>query len=540
MVFKSSMKLVLIAGCLVAALMIQTGFPAATLAAKQGGILKIGVPFVPQKAGDPHNTINNGDQCIGSHVFNQLINWVYDNTSHQVKVQPALALKWERSADGKIWTFYLRQGVRFHDGTAFNAQAVKINLDRLTAAKPKATYGRDLRPIVERTEVIDAYTVKVYLKIPAALFLNYIGEYNVSMISPAALKKYGDKIARHPVGTGPFKVKQWVSGEKIELEANQAYWAGRPHLDGIVFRSVPDNSARVSMLQTGELDAIWGVPVQDHARLKKSGFDVITYPTAVTLRLFLDCGVGPTQQVAVRQAMNLAIDKQSIVRDILQGVGQVADSPVSPYSWGYYACEKPEYNPDKAKKILEDAGWADTDGDGIREKDGKKLQFTLYSPPPGRYTMGGEIMMAIQQFLHEVGFDCKVKFEEIGSLIGKFYRTLDKTHGDAFFFDYSSRSDGMFILKRVYSGAWYPKYPYFNFYRNPEYDKLYKAAVVELDNNKRLEQYKKMQEIWARDQPMTDLYLVSLVIVKKKNVHGLSRSPLPPRAFMHAAQAWIE
>ena len=537
-----SVKHWLIAACILTTFVIQLGFPASVLAVKQGGILKIGLPFNPQKPGDPGSSMANGDQSIGGHIFNQLVDWEYDENAKVTRVNPSLATKWKKSANGKIWTFYLRKGVKFHDGSPFNAEAVKVNLDRLTIGKPKLTYGRDLRPILDRTEVVNSHTVKLYLKVLSPLLLAFLGQYAAGMVSPTALKKYPGKIARHPIGTGPFKVKKWISGQSIELAANKNYWAGRPNLDGILFRVVPDSSARINMMSVGELDVIWSVPVQDHPRINKSkNFEVIVYPTAGIMRFYLDCGVGPTSEILVRQAMNYAIDKKTMVNEILQGVGQTADSVVAPFTWGYYGASKATYNPEKAKQLLKKAGWVDKDGDGIREKNGKKLTLSLMTTPPDRYLMGGEIVLALQEYMRAVGFDFKIQFMEFGAWIGKLYRTFDTTEGNVFFFDYSSRTDAMFILNTMQSGRWYPNKKSTIFWKNDEYDRLYKLAAVEVDDNKRLQQYKRMQEILADEQPMIDLYILSQTVAKKKNVHGLSLVPIPThKVFMHASKAWID
>jgi len=484
-----------------------------------------------------------------SHIFEACAPFRYNEKAKKVEPVPVLAEKWVRSEDGKLWTFYLRKGVKFHDGTPFDAAAVQFNIDRLCADKPRTLYGKGVKAAVDHAEVADEYTIKIYLKRPVAIFMNLFGRFTAAIVSPTSVKKYGDKVGRHPTGTGPFKFVKWVPGEYVELEVFKEYWGGRAPLDGIIFRFVPDSNARINMVQTGEVDLALNIPVQDHERLRKTGkIDIETWPTATLARLYMDTAAPPFDEVKVRQAVKLAIDTEGIARNIFQRNAVAVDSPISPFSWGYYAADPPIYDPEKAKKLLAEAGWIE--GDKYREKEGKKLAVTIYSPLPGYQLMGGESLLAIQEYLRKVGFDVTVSFSDFSAFLAEFYKTRDERvqkaeetkRGDAYFIDWNSRSDAWFTLyTKMHSRVWYPDKKHTSFYRNTEFDKSVLEAEVELDQKRRFELYKKAQIIVSHDTPIVHMWAPKKTLAKRKYVHGLKFAPMPPSdAHLIARQAWME
>ena len=525
--------------CFLFSIISQLGFLSSSMAVTTGGVLKVAVGGQANRM-DPPNSAGDVDITIMDNIFETLVYYHYDEMSKAAEPKPLLAEKWEKSPDGMVWTFHLKKGVKFHDGTPFDAAAVKYNFDRITGG---ATYGRDLKEAVDHTEVVDDHTFKVYLKSSAPIFLNILGTPYVQMVSPTAAEKYGDKIGSHPVGTGPFVFSKWVSGDYAEVKANDEYWGGRPHLDGILFRFVEDNNARISMLQTGEIDLAYNIPVPDHERLQKSDkIDVKSWPTALITRIFIHCSVPPFDDTRVRRAMKYAIDTEAIVSDILKGNGKAPASPAVENSWGYYPADPPTYDPEKAKELLKEAGWVDKDGDGIREKEGKNLVFTVNCTPPGRGQMRQEIVLAIQQYLRQVGFDCKVVFENFGSLIARGLCPIDKAKEGGFILNWSSKSDAWFILSTWYhSGRWYPDKKHLTHYRNVEFDKLLDQAAVEVDNQKRFEFYKQAQIILAHDTPIINLSVDYNTLAKRKYVKGVKYVPIPVQdSFLYIREVWLD
>ncbi|MEW6266018.1 MAG: ABC transporter substrate-binding protein [Thermodesulfobacteriota bacterium] len=510
-------------------------------AAKQGGVLKIALGMNPDLM-DPPNSYASSDMMIGCHIFERLIDLQYDLQTGRTTPKPALAEKWETSADGKVWTFYLRKGVFFHDGTPFNAEAVKFNIERTIHPEKKTRYGGDLRAMVEKVEKVDDSTVKIFCRLPGGVFLHLMGEPFLWMISPKSVADYGDKVGRNPVGTGPFKFAKWTPNESVELAVNDKYWAGRANLDGIVFRFVPDGAARMNMLQTGEVDVIYNVPAPDHERLRKTGrIEVLSWPTAEILRLMLNCQIAPGNDPKVRQAVKLAIDRPGIIKAVLMNNAQPAKSTIAPFSWGYYPAAEVVHDPQKAKKLLEEAGWVDTDKDGLREKDGKKLTLTIRAPQPGRYPMDQECLLAIQENLRQVGIDCKINFMEFAAFMGSLFVPLEKSNGDAIFVSWSSRTHAWFATYKIlHSKFWVPNGINIAYYKNGDMDKLLDAAVMEADEAKAAEIYKKVQIMVEEEVPQISLWILNSTIAKKKNVQGLVTVPIPVSDMFHARGAWIE
>jgi ABC-type transport system substrate-binding protein len=310
----------------------------------------------------------------------------------------------------------------------------------------------------------------------------------------------------------------------------------------MIFRFVPDGSARVNMLQTGEVDVAYNVPVPDHARLRKSGkFDVISWPTGTILRLMLNCQKSPTKDLKVRQAIKLAIDRPGIIESVLAGNAAESKSSVAPYSWGYYPASEVIYNGEKAKNLLKEAGWVDSNGDGIREKDGQKLSLTIRAPQAGRYPMDRECLLAIQENLRNVGFECKISTMEFAAFLGSLFVPLEKSNGDAIFVSWSSRTHAWFATyKTLPSKFWVPRGLNVSYYKNEEIDKLLDAAVVEQDTQKSFELYKQVQIIAEEEVPQIQLWLMNYMIAKKKNVHNLTTIPIPVSDTFNAREAWIE
>lgn len=534
-------SLVSVTLCLLVMTLIFLGRPGPALAIKEGGVLKIGISMNPSRM-DPPNSYAGSDLIIGSHIFERLVLFRYDGATKAVIAQPWLAAEWSVSADGKTWTFKLQPGVKFHDGTPFNAEAVKFNFERTMDPEKRTRYGGDLRAVVAGVEAVDETTVKIQLKFPVAAFLHLVGQPCLGMMSPASVAEHGAKVGRNPVGTGLYRFVKWVSGEYVELAPNKSHWRDKAHLDGIVFRFVPDNSARVNMLQTGEIDIASNVPVSDHTRLAKSGkYDIHSWPTATILRLMLNCQKTATRDLKVRQAIRYAIDRPGIIEGILQGNAKVSLSGVAPYSVAYYPAGEVIYDPDKARALLDEAGWKDSNGDGIRDKDGQKLTLTIRAPQAGRYPMDRECLLAIQENLRTVGIECKINTMEFAAFLGSLFVPLEKSNGDAIFVSWSSRTHAWFATyKTLPSKFWVPRGINVSYYRNEEVDKLMDAAVVELDPDKSLDLYRRVQELAEHDVPQIQLWLMNFMIAARKGVHDLTMRPIPVSDVFSARYAWLD
>ena len=235
------------------------------------------------------------------------------------EIEPLLATSWEASPDSMVWTFHLRQGVKFHDGTDFNAQAVKYNFDRVMAAKHYEVES------IEKVEVVDDYTVRFTLKEPFAPFLVILTFPSLSIVSPTAIETMGEEIMRHPVGTGPFIFDHWDEGIEVVLRANKDYWGGPPKLDKIVFKIIPEASTRRMELEAGHIDIDYAYDARltdMPVFMKNPDLEVQGVPGQCSRYIGMNHAKAPFNNKLVRQAIAYAIDYDSIVEKILVGFGE--------------------------------------------------------------------------------------------------------------------------------------------------------------------------------------------------------------------------
>ncbi|MDN5936516.1 MAG: ABC transporter substrate-binding protein, partial [Nitrosospira sp.] len=328
------------------------------------GVLVVGQIAEP-KSLDPQVATAVNDFRILMNIYDGLVRY-QDGT---LKVEPALAKSWEISDDGKTYTFHLHEGVTFHDGTPFNAQAVKFTFERMLDENHPY---HDIGPFplsfffapVERVEVVDDDTVRFHLKAPYAPFLANLAYPTGLIVSPTAVKKWGKAFGHHPVGTGPFKFVEWESNRKVVVERYEDHWAGAPKLKAVVFHPVTNGNARVTALLSGNLDVIVEVPPDSVGIFRKDDrFRIYQQASPHVWFLILNLREGPFQDKRVRQAVNYAINKKALVNSLLQGTATVADSPIAPaFAWAYNESLDPyPYNPEKARQLIEETGYKGAD-----------------------------------------------------------------------------------------------------------------------------------------------------------------------------------
>lgn len=316
-------------------------------------------------------------QAMGGWLGRAVTNQIYesllkedltDPKATSVKLVPSLAESWTVSDDGKIWTFVLRDGVKFHDGTPFNADAVKFNFDRFLdekspqfSAKAKGFMGA-FATWIDKIEVVDPKSVKVTLKKPNfEWFQSGLQSYGQFLIiSPAALKKYGnDDIALNPVGTGPFKFVSREQGVKIELARNDDYWGTKAKLDKIILRPLEDPATRVNALIAGEVNMITTPPWDEIKSLKDEGFVLSTNENVPSLwYIHLNTRNPALKDVRVRQAINYALNREGMTKEVMRNTASPAYSMLSRGTYAFDPSETPyKYDPEKAKKLLAEAGY---------------------------------------------------------------------------------------------------------------------------------------------------------------------------------------
>ncbi|MCS7282059.1 MAG: ABC transporter substrate-binding protein [Anaerolineae bacterium] len=316
---------------------------------------------------------------------------------------PGLAEKWEVSADGLVYTFYLKKGVKFHDGTPFNAEAVRFNFERITNPDIASQKARFMLGPYDRTEVVDEYTVRIVLKEPFAPLMDSLSQVYLAMASPTAVQKWGKEYQLHQVGTGPFVFVEYEPGARLLLRRNPDYAWGPPvyrnktaRLEEIEFRFFTDPATRSPALESGEADVMGEIPPQDAVRLKESKdfrIEAVAIPGA-SLMFFLNSARPPLDDLKVRQALLYGTDRRAIVSTIFRDTSPVACGPLSAVTFGYdpSVCSFYSYEPERAKMLLEEAGWKDTDGDGVREKGGQPLALDVYLMGWGYVPQIGELL----------------------------------------------------------------------------------------------------------------------------------------------------
>jgi len=402
-----------------AAASVSTAAPAASAAAttapvgpmpKKGGTFTMGEYDEPDTM-DPHRTPSRHMWIVGWSLYDPLV-----IATDKGEILPNLAKSWEISADGLTYTFKLRDDVKFHDGTKFDAKAVKYNYDRIVDPKTGSLLSNDDIGPYESSTVIDDSTVAIKMKRPYGPLLRMLSLQEFAIISPTAAEKFGlEKFGRNPVGTGPFKFVEWVAQDHLTVAPNPDYtWAqtkvyshsGAPYLDKLIYRFVPDAQARIAALESGEVDAILSIPQTEIARLEGTGkfqvlkFNALGHPTA----FIMNANKAPTNDIAVRKALNMGLNRAQITSTLFANQNTPAYGPLSPASFGYWkGCEEiNKYDLAAAQKTLDDAGWK-VGTSGSREKDGKKATIELYV-----FGANGPVAEAVQAALKDLKMDVKI------------------------------------------------------------------------------------------------------------------------------------
>jgi peptide/nickel transport system substrate-binding protein len=367
---------------------------------------------------DPNVTAQTVSHEVMGPIFDTLV--VQDT---QGKFYPSLASKWDIAPDGLTFTFTLTSGVKFHDGTPFDAAAVKANFDRMAAPETKSRLaGPRLSGYYDSSEVVDPSTVRIHFQQPNGAFMTDLSQDFMAMLSPTAVSKYGaDAIGQHPVGTGPFTFTEWVQNDHITLTRNQDYnWAspmfkhtGPAYINTITYKIIPEDDARQTALQSGQINFNDTVPTVNYQSLKDdSNFAVYSVEQpGIPYVYMINTKRPPTDDLAVRQAINYAVNKAAIVQTLYQNLYTPAYGPLSPVSFGYTADVEKMYpfDPEKAKQLLDQAGWQ-VGPDGIRAKNGNPLEINHY------VFTDTQVATVMQAQLKDVGIKSNVTLLEVGAV----------------------------------------------------------------------------------------------------------------------------
>jgi len=485
---------------------------------------KHGDALIQSMLGDASGLIYNITSDSASHdsaayMYNGLVR--YDKN---LKIEGELAESWTISEDKKTIRFKLRKNVKWHDGVPFTAKDVEFTYKTMIDDKTPTVYDGDFRK-VEKFEVIDDYTIEV----------TYPEPYAPALISwgMAVLPKHlleGKDIAkspliRKPVGTGPYKFKEWKPGESITVVANDDYFEGRPNIDRIVYRIIPDTATTFLELLNGSIDIMGLTPLQwtkqsDSNPRFKNQYNKYKYLGNSYVYIGYN-QVNPLfKDKRVRQALSYASPKQKIIDSILFGLGIPADGPLKPGTiWHNPNVKKYTYDLEKAKQLLEEAGWTDKDGDGIREKNGKKLEFSLMSNQGN--TVRANIAEIVQKSWQEIGVKADIRILEWATFINEY---IDKRKFEAVVLGWSLPQDPD-LYDVWHSSSCKGKKLNFICYQNEEVDRLIVEALKEYDPEKRKLFYHKIQEIMAEEQPYTFLYVPYNLVALSNRFENIEPAP---------------
>jgi len=322
------------------------------------------------------------------------------------KIVPALATSWDISDDGLVWTFKLRKGVKFHDGTPFNADAVVFSFERQRNKshpyyqKTFARWGAKFAQ-VKLTKKIDDYTVQIILKKPAPAMLVNLPFYIGYIVSPTAVKKDKEGFRNHPVGTGYFKFVKWVKDDYIEYEANKDYWDGPPKVDRLIVKVIPDNEVRLLALKKGEIHFAYGIDYTHFADIEKNPNIKLYNTTTLGIQcIAMNAQKKPFDDVRVRRALNYAINTKRIFQTVFYGYGLKAKQVIPP-GWLGHNPDIPdyEYNPEKAKKLLAEAGYP----------NGFKTDIISWTNPRPYCPAPRDEVTLVKSDLKKIGIDVDIK-----------------------------------------------------------------------------------------------------------------------------------
>ena len=497
----------------------------------EGGTIIVGLQAEPTTLDSAQISDYNSHRAAYG-MYDHLLRFKDESTA----VEPGLVESWEISDDGLVYTLHLRKGVKFHDGTDFNAEAVKFNIERQidpnhpyhdTGEFPYAefTWG-----MVDKIEVADEYTVNMTLKEIFAPFLNHLAMHPAAMVSPAAIEKHGRDISIQPVGTGPFKFASWTPGVEVVLEKNPDYWGDPPKIDRVIYRPIIEDQSRLTELEAGGVNFIVNIPPDELARLKEDDrFTVVEQAGMHTWWVAFNHTRAPFDDTRVRQAMNYAVNKQAIVDNILKGTGILAINPLPPVVWSYTDdVQRYDYNPEKAKELLAEAGYP----------DGFSCVFWI---PESGSGMQQPVPMgtAMQADLKAVGIDCKIETFEWGTYLDKVIVPPEDAEFDlmemSWIGDNGDPDNHLYILL---SGEQWPPHGYnMGFYKNDEVDALLREARTTLDQAKRTELYVKAQKLIAEDPPWIMIDHETQIVVMDKKIKNFKLHPTGPFRFENV---WIE
>lgn len=482
---------------------------------------------------DPVNTTDGESLRVTGNIFDTLVTYKTNDT----EIIPDLATDWRVSPDGKIWTFTLRDGVKFQDGTELNADAVVFNIRRWWDQNNPYHIGGnfdyfqtmfggfrgDKGCIIKEVQALDKLHLQIVLKAPQAPFLANMAMAAFGIASPEAIKKYGKEFGQHPVGTGPFIFQEWKPNESITLVKNKSFWqSGLPKLDKLIFRVIPDNTARLTALRSGEIDLMDGLNPADAATVRVDNqMQLIIRPSMNIGYLAFNTSKEPFDNVLVRQALSMAINKKGLIDAFFNGMALPAKNDLPPSVWGYNDdVHDYPYNLIEAKKLLAEAGYPN----GFTTELWAMPVARPYMPQPQK------IAESIQADFAKIGVKAKIVTMDWTTYLK---RTANGEHTMALFGWSGDNGDPDNFLY-VYldkDNANPPAATNISLYKNEQVHELLVQAQTTTDQVKRTELYKEVQQIAHDEAPIVPLVHSTPLLAAANYVRGFVPHPTTVDSF---------
>jgi peptide/nickel transport system substrate-binding protein len=460
------------------------------------------------------STINGGN------IYETLVK--RDNVTLQVV--PLLADSWEISEDKLVYTFFIKRGIKWHDGVPLTAHDVVFSYQKIMDPKVDSPHLRSYYKDIKNVEAVDDHTVRFAYAKPYFLALEFCGGIP---IVPKHIFENGDfntdPAGRSPVGTGPYKFVEWKTGSQIVLVRNEDYWGKRPHIRRIVFKIINDPSVAFQVLKREELDLAGLTPIQwsrqTQSEAFQENFDKLSYFTPNYSYIGWNMTKPYFSDRQVRTALTYLVNRELILKEILYGLGEVVSNPFYINSPEYDKSIEPyPYDREKAKRLLDEAGWVDHNGDGMRDKEGVKFEFEFLIPA-GSET-GEKIATILKEELDKVGINMKIRKTEWAV----FTQRLNDRRFDAVTLAWSMgvESDPY----QVWHSSQAEQGSNFVGFVNKEADRLIEEARTEFNRDKRIELYRKFARIVNEEQPYTFLFCRKSTVALHKRFKGVKVYPL--------------
>ena len=449
---------------------------------------------------DPHQ----GKETPAVQVTDQIFDTLTVVNVQTGEVEPLIAESWEQTSD-TAYTFKIRQGIKFHDGSELTAEDVKFSLDRAINSAA-VSYIVDF---IDAVTVTDPYTVEITTKEPYAPAIRNLSVPFSAIVPKALVEADEEGFKLHPVGSGPYRFVEWKQGDSVTLAANEDYWEGAPATPNLIMKVIPEAAQRTIALETGEVDLAYDLLPNDLSKI--AGNPELTLYDAPSLTCFyvsMNLNKAPFDNPKVREAINYAIDRELIVETIASGSGLPADAIIAPDVFGYYDVEDYEYNPEKAKELLAEAGYDNGFETSLWVNDNQTRV---------------EVCGAIQAMLQDIGITCNIEIIEFGSFISK---TTAGEHDMAYFGWVTSTVDADYTYYSLEHSSQQGAAGNRSFINDPEVDALVERGRTSTDEAERLEAYQELAIKLREVNNNAPIYYSNITAGSSAKVEGFVMDPI--------------